>query len=105
MQWANFSVWLITAGLVMGGFAAVAGLIDHLGNRGVRREGAAIVHILIGIAVLLIELVNAFVHSRDGWTSVVPTGLILSIVGVVLLLVGNWLGTDPVYRQGAGRQR
>ena len=28
MQWANFSVWMIAAGLVMAGLAGVAGIVD-----------------------------------------------------------------------------
>ena len=35
---------------------------------------------------------NAFVHSRDAWTSVVPTGLALSAVVVLLLVVLGWTG-------------
>ncbi len=30
---------------------------------------------------------NAFVHSRDAWESVVPTGLTLSVVAVLILLL------------------
>jgi uncharacterized membrane protein len=105
IMWANFSIWLITAGLVMGGFAALAGLIDYFGDRRVRRAGAATVHMLINIGVWVLELFNAFVHSRDGWTSVVPTGLTLSIVSVALLLVSGWLGGTLVYRYGVGQGR
>jgi uncharacterized membrane protein len=39
-----------------------------------------------GLAVLL-ALINAFVHSRDGYTAVVPTGLMLSGLVVAVLLV------------------
>jgi uncharacterized membrane protein len=105
MQWANFSVWLITAGLVMGGFAAVAGLIDYFGDRRVREARPATPHMLINILVYVLELFNAFVHSRDAWTSVVPTGLILSIVSVALLIVGAWLGGSLVYKYGVGQSR
>src|SRR4051812_32641351 len=69
MMWSNFSIWLITAGLVMGGFAAVAGLVDYIGDRRVRAARPATPHMLLNIAVFVIELFNAFVHSRDGWTS------------------------------------
>ncbi|PIK73709.1 hypothetical protein CS379_06895, partial [Methylobacterium frigidaeris] len=47
-------------------------------------------------------LVNAFVHSRDGWTSVVPTGLILSGLVVLILCVTGWLGWAMVYRHRVG---
>lgn len=102
MQWANFSAWLIAAGLVMGGFALLALLIDYFGDRQFRAEGIATVYLLLSIAVWVIELFNAFIHSRDVWTSVVPTGLTLSAIAVLLLLVGGWLGATLTYRRGAG---
>lgn len=105
VQWANFSIWLITAGLVMGGLAALAGITDFAGDPKIRRIGAAWAHGLINIAVWVIELFNAFVHSRDGWTSVVPTGITLSAVAVALLAVSGWLGGSLVYRHGVGTPR
>jgi len=36
MMWADFSAWLLLAGLVVGVLAAIAGLIDFLSNRLVR---------------------------------------------------------------------
>jgi uncharacterized membrane protein len=102
IMWSNFSIWLITAGLVMGGLAAVAGLTDYIGDRRVRRIGVATVHMVINISVWVIELFNAFVHSRDGWTSVVPTGITLSAISVALLAVSGWLGGALVYRHGVG---
>jgi uncharacterized membrane protein len=46
-----------------------------------------------------------FVHSRDAWTSVVPTGLILSAATVVILMITAWLGGSLVYRYGVGVAR
>ena len=102
VQWSNFSIWLITAGLVMGGFAALTGMIDYWGDRRVRAARPATPHMILNIAVFVIELFNAFVHSRDGWTSVVPTGLTLSIVSVVLLGVSARLGGSLVYKHRVG---
>ena len=36
MQWANFSAWLLTFGLIGAGLAAIAGVIDFLGERRIR---------------------------------------------------------------------
>jgi uncharacterized membrane protein len=33
---------------------------------------------------MIVELFNSLVHTVDGWTAVVPTGLILSIIGSIL---------------------
>ena len=96
MQWANFSVWLITVGLIMGVLAGVAGIIDYLANRPTRRSGR--MHSIGNAIVLLLSLWNVFVHSRDGYTSVVPTGIILSGIVALLVLVTSWLGTRWAWR-------
>jgi uncharacterized membrane protein len=51
---------------------------------------------------MLLALLNAFVHTRDAWTSVVPVGLILSVLVVLILPVTGWLGGALVYRHGVG---
>lgn len=105
LQWQYFSIWLIVAGLIMGGLAAVAGIVDYAGDRRVRALRPATPHMLLNIAVMLLSLLNAFVHSRDGWTAVVPQGLILSGVVTVLLLVSAWLGGSLSYQHGVGVAR
>ncbi len=102
MMWANFSAWLLAVGLVMGVFAAIAGMIDFASNERVREQGPAWAHMLGNIGVLVLALFNNFVHSRDAWTSVVPTGLVLSAATVALMLVTGWLGASLVYRHRVG---
>ena len=72
MQWANMSAWLLAVGLFASVLAALAGVIDF------------------------------FIHSRDAYTSVVPTGLLLSALVVAILLVTGWNGWEMVYRHGVG---
>jgi uncharacterized membrane protein len=105
MMWSNFSCWLIAAGLIVGVLAAIAGLADFLGNRVIRSRPPAWPHMLGNVLVLVLSFFNALVHTRDGWTSVVPTGLILSIIVVLILPVTGWLGWSMVYRYGVGVER
>jgi uncharacterized membrane protein len=105
MMWADFSAWLLAIGLVMGGLAAVAGLLDFLGNRLIRAQAPAWPHLLGNIVVLLLALLNSFVHTRDAWTSVVPLGMTLSLITVLIMLVTGWLGWAMVYRHGVGASR
>ena len=105
IMWADFSAWLLTVGMIMGVLAAIAGLIDFLGNRLIRTQRPAWPHMIGNIVVLLLALLNALVHTRDAWTSVVPTGLILSAVVVLILPVTGWLGWSMVYRHGVGAVR
>ncbi len=95
LLWQYFSTWLLTAGLVVGGLAGVAGLVDRLGARasGARhRDPVAVLNVVIWV----LALVNALVHSRDGWTAVVPDGLIISAVTVALLAIRG-IVTTPVW--------
>ena len=103
--WADFSAWLITVGVIMGVLAAIAGLIDFLGNRLIRTQRPAWPHVLGNLLVLVLATFNMLVHSRDAWTSVVPTGLILSALVVLILPVTGWLGWSMVYRYGVGVAR
>jgi uncharacterized membrane protein len=83
--WERFSIWLIAAGLIMAGFAVVAYVID-LATR--RRIDRPVWPRVVGYAVaILLALTNAFVHSRDGYTAVVPTGMTLSTLVVVVLVL------------------
>ncbi len=105
IMWADFSTWLITVGVIMGVLAAIAGLIDFLGNRLIRTRRPAWPHVLGNLLVLVLATFNMLVHSRDAWTSVVPTGLILSALVVLILPVTGWLGWSMVYRYGVGVAR
>ncbi|RDE07191.1 DUF2231 domain-containing protein [Sphingomonas aracearum] len=102
MQWANFSVWLIAAGVVMGVLAALAGIVDALVNRrrGMRPRRPW-PHSLGTLAMMVLAVINGFIHSRDAWTSVVPTGLLLSAIVAVLAIVTSWMGYSLEARQEA----
>jgi uncharacterized membrane protein len=90
--WETFSIWLLTAGCIMAGFAGVAGLLTWIRQRHVRTRPHAVLHIVVSLAALFLSIVNAFVHSRDGYTAVVPQGLTLSAVVVLLMALATWLG-------------
>jgi uncharacterized membrane protein len=102
MMWADFSAWLVTVGVILGILAAIAGLIDFLGNRRVRALGPAWPHAIGNVVVLILATLNMLIHTRDGWTSVVPWGLALSAAVVLILLFTGWMGWSMVYRHGVG---
>lgn len=102
MMWANFSAWLLVVGFIIGVLAAIAGLVDFLSNPPIRALPPAWPHLIGNLIVLILAFFNVLIHTRDAWTSVVPTGLILSIITVLILPVTGWLGWAMVYRHGVG---
>ena len=102
-QWANFSQWLLAFGTFMGALAALFGLIDFLAARGARPK-IGWFHLVGNAIVLLLALANNFVHARDGWVGVVPTGITLSALTVLLMIVTGFLGHRMTYRH-IGRER
>jgi uncharacterized membrane protein len=98
--WERFSIWLIAAGLIMAGLATIAYVIDLASGRQIDRPAWPRV---VGYALaVLLSLINAFVHSRDGYTAVVPTGLMLSGLVIVVLLLTAWVGMALANRHRIG---
>ena len=105
MMYADFSAWLLFAGIIFGVLAAIAGFIDFLGNRLTRQKAPARPHLIGNLVVLVLAFFNNMIHTRDAWTSVMPAGLILSIVTVLILPLTGWLGWEMVYRHRVGVPR
>jgi uncharacterized membrane protein len=100
VMWERFSIWLIMAGLVMAGLAVLAYVINTLAGR--RRQNRSAWPRLLGFALaVFVAVINAFVHSRDGYTAVVPTGLMLSACVVIILLLTE-IGTALANRRRIG---
>lgn len=94
MQWSNASEWLIAVGLLLALIAAIVLLVEIF----VRRMRISWLDFVLLAVAALLSLVNAFVHSRDAWTTVVPEGIWLSgISALLLLIVGlrGWTATIP----------
>jgi uncharacterized membrane protein len=88
-QWETFSIWLLSAALIVAGLSGLALVLDVV----LGRLPAIAWWKLAGVAAAaVLSLLNAFVHSRDGFTAVVPQGLALSAIVTVLLLVVGWRG-------------
>src|ERR1700688_4196629 len=84
-MWETFSIWLLTAGMIVAGLSGIALLVDLVFRRSSFRP--AWCRLLACVIGALLSLINAFVHSRDGYTAVVPTGLTLSAIVTVIIVV------------------
>jgi uncharacterized membrane protein len=102
LMWQEFSAWLLLVGLAFGALAAIFGAVDFLANSEVRAQGPAWPHAIGNVIVLILAIFNNFVHAADGWTAVVPYGLILSALTVLVMFVTAWLGASLVHVHGVG---
>lgn len=100
--WVTASLWLLGAGLVMGALAAVMGLIDVLGDQQIRALRDVWLHAGGNVAVVLIALFNWFTRYEQGAAAVIPTGIVLSLIVVLILLFTGWKGWEMVYRHRVG---
>lgn len=95
MMWLDFSSWLLLAGLIGGGIAGVLLIVELIRARDRR---ALLPHFVFLLAAWVLEVFNSFIHARDGWTAVVPTGLSLSILATVLGLLAGWFWQSAHHR-------
>lgn len=101
MQWSNFSAWLIAGGLVLALVAAIVLLVEvGLGRAGPIRW----VDFTLLAAAAILSMVNVLIHTRDAWTSVVPTGLTLSTIVAILLLLAGLRGWTVAPVRGPERR-
>lgn len=94
IQWANFASWLLAGGLILAGLAlllAVVGLV----RAGWRRAGL-VVYALLLLSILVVGFINALVHAHDAWAAM-PTGLVLTVVVVVLALAAQWVSMSRLH--------
>jgi uncharacterized membrane protein len=101
--WAVAAMWLLGAGLVGAALAALAGWIDFLSDTRIRALAHAWLHAIGNVTAVVISLISFYFRYMNGAEAgAQPTGIWLSLVVVVLLLVTGWLGGELVFRHRVG---
>jgi len=96
---AQASMWLIGAGIVMGALAAIAGLIDFLGDKRIRDLSDAWQHFLGNGTVIVLALINFGLRYAQGAEAAIkPWGLVYSFLIAGGLLFTGWKGGEMVFR-------
>ncbi|MDO9473954.1 MAG: hypothetical protein Q7J28_12930 [Caulobacter sp.] len=103
LQWTNFSAWLIAGGVVFTGLVLAWALVSVV--RALRRDDGLRRMIYAGllVALLVVSLLNAFQHSRDGWSSVGAFGLVLSVVSAALALAAAVIAHTRLFSEEVAR--
>ena len=102
MLWLDFSTWLLLAGLIAGAIGGMVLIVEMI-RAGHGRTRALTVHFLLLLAAWVVEVFNSFIHARDGWTAVVPTGIILSAAAALLSLLAGWFWQSARAQAGDAR--
>jgi uncharacterized membrane protein len=85
-MWPTFSSWLLTTGLFVAAAGVLAGIIDFLIGWKTRDLRVAWIRATGEAIALAAAILNAFIHARDGYIAIVPTGITLSAIVLIILL-------------------
>jgi len=96
--WSTVARYSIAGGLVGAIAAAVPGLIDYFSIDEAAMRRIANFHLLVNLGAVVIFAINLW--TRFSLPSGSPVPLMLSIVGVIGIGIGGWLGGEMVYVKG-----
>ncbi|WP_367110130.1 DUF2231 domain-containing protein [uncultured Psychrobacter sp.] len=89
LQWKNFASWLLIGALIFNGLALLGSVISLV--RKDERMGKPLIYFLLLLATFVLGVINSFIHAKDAWASM-PSGLILSVITVILACAATWIG-------------
>jgi uncharacterized membrane protein len=78
--------------------AAIAGLIDFIGDALIREISDAWQHAIGNVMLVLVQRFSFYQRYRYGASAVVPLGLSLSLAAVLIMLFTGWKGGELVFR-------
>ena len=99
IQWTNFASWLIAGALPLVAVALLWALVDVLRQRSMRHRRST-VYLLLLAGTFVLGFFNALVHARDAWAAM-PTGMILSVLVLVLCTAAGAVGMSGFLRRTA----
>ncbi|MDW7748558.1 DUF2231 domain-containing protein [Halomonas sp.] len=98
--WARASLWLAGVGAFGGWVASLAGIIDLVTVKQIRRLITAWSHAIVAVAMLSLASLNWLWRFLD--QALLPWGLTLSVATAALIALAGWLGGQLVYEHAVG---
>jgi uncharacterized membrane protein len=96
--WRSVALYCVAGGIVGAVLAAVPGLVDYFSIDEAAMRRIATFHLVVNVGALMVFAINLWCRFVLPSTSPVP--LILSIIGVIGIGIGGWLGGEMVYVKG-----
>lgn len=99
--WARAGLWLAGVGAFGGWIASLAGLVDLLTVKGVRRLITAWCHAIIAVMMLSLASLNWLLRFHEAG-AILPWGVGLSLLTAGLIGLASFLGGQLVYEHAVG---
>lgn len=99
--WSRASLWLAGVGAFGGWVASVAGIIDLVTVKGIRRLITGWCHAIIAVMMLSLASLNWLWRLGDP-SDMLPWGLVLSLLTAAMIALAGWLGGQLVYEHAVG---
>jgi uncharacterized membrane protein len=97
-EFGSITEWLLGVGLIMAMLTGIIALIDWLGERRFRALPDTWMFAAGGSLVVLLECANLDLRWSEGTSAIAPTGLILSLATVAVLLATPSQSWARMYR-------
>ena len=97
-NWGTVATYCVAAGIVGALIAAVPGLIDYLSIDEAEMKRIGTLHLAVNLGAVVLFVINLWLRFRQPAESNAP--LALSIIGVLAIGIGGWLGGEMVYVKG-----
>jgi uncharacterized membrane protein len=97
-NWGSVALYCIAAGIVGALLAAVPGLIDYFSIDEAEMKRIGTLHLAINLGAVVLFAINLWLRFRP--SSQTNLALALSVIGVLAIGVGGWLGGEMVYVKG-----
>lgn len=103
--WETVAFYSLAGGIVGAALAATVGLVDLIGIKETRAFSTGLMHAASVVTALLFFAGSLYLRTAAG-IQMVGSGskvpLILSLIGIIALTAGGWLGGELVFRYGIG---
>lgn len=96
--WQTVAMYCIAAGIVGALVAAIPGLIDYFSIDEAAMKRIANLHLAVNLSAVVVFAINLWLRFHLPAESHLPLGM--SIVGVLAIGIGGWLGGEMVYVKG-----
>ena len=100
--WARAGLWLVGVGTLGGWVSGLAGLIDLVTVRRIRRLITAWCHAIVAVMLLSLASFNWLLRMGEPAAHILPWGAFISLLTAGLVAIAGFLGGQLVYEYAVG---